>query len=547
MYHGTRRRFIFEVYRQLVVSHLILLRAEGWYKENIGSSQSVLRRIARVVRGVWRKSMFRWMSWTTVLALLMVASIGPLSAQKMQYTRNGKPVSEKTFQAGQLVQEAMTLMRTNQMQPALDKLQQAVALDPTLEDAQCNLGVVLARMGRTPEAIAQMEKAVQLSPGRAEIWMNLANMYQANGQKVKALQTYSEFLKRFPNNPFAVKVNGMVNGIKKEQERTRDIQNLGGGTADGSDYFVEISRGHPQKWNQNRLPIKVFVADAAGVPGYKPIYADILKQAFGDWAAAAEGKLAFTFVPKSEGADMTVKWSNNRNDLQNIAQRAAEGGEARIFPGPDGIVSATIVLLTMDPAPDRPLTPTLMRMKCLHEVGHACGLQGHSTMPGDIMFDTSPLADTEVSLSDRDKKTIVHLYSDDVSIIPDALSINASGVQLLNKGDADGAIEKFEEAMKLDPKTATFKENLGAALNNSAIRAWQSANFADAESKYVRALELYQQVGKAEMIARTVRNYAMLLRSQQKNEDAAALEAKYHIAGALPPAAPPKATPRKKP
>ncbi len=243
-----------------------------------------------------------------------------------------------------------------------------------------------------------------------------------------------------------------------------------------------------------------------------------------------------------------MKWSNNRNDLQNVAQRAAEGGEARIFPGPDGIVSATIVLLTLDPAPDRPLTPTLMRMKCLHEVGHACGMQGHSTMPGDIMFDTSPLADTEVSLSERDKKTIVHLYSDDVSIIPDAISINASGIILLNKGDADGAIEKFEEALKLEPQTATFKINLGAALNNSAIRAWQSANFADAESKYVRALELYQQVGKPELITRTVRNYAMLLRSQQKNDDAAALEARYHVAGALPPpASPPKVLPKKKP
>lgn len=488
--------------------------------------------------------MFRWLSWTTVAALLMVASIGPLSAQKVQYTRNGKPVSEKTYQAGQLVQEAVTLMRTNQMQPALDKLQQAVALDPSLEDAQCNLGVVLARLGRMPEAITQMEKAVQMSPVRAEIWMNLANMYQSNGQKDKALQTYREFLKRFPNNPFAVKVNGMVNGIQKELERAREIQKLGGGTGDGTDYFVEISRGHPQKWNRSRMPIKVFIADAAAVPGYKPVYGEILRQAFADWSEASQGKLSFTFVPKTEGADLTVKWSNNRNDLQNVAQRAAEGGEARIFPGPDGIVSATIVLLTLDPAPDRPLTPTLMRMKCLHEVGHACGLQGHSTVPGDIMFDTSPLADTEVSLSTRDKNTIVHLYADDVTIIPDAISINASGVQLLNTGDADGAIEKFEEAVKLDPKTATFKENLGAALNNSAIRSWQSANFVDAESKYLRALELYQQIGKTEFIARTVRNYAMLLRSQRKNADAAALEAKYHIAGGLPA---PGTVPKKKP
>lgn len=478
--------------------------------------------------------MFRRLSLVVIAALMVVAQAEPSRSQAVQYTRDGKPVSEKTYQAGMLVRDAVTLMHGGKMEQALAKLEEAVALDPTMEDAQCNLGVVYARLGRSQEAIAQMEKSVQLSPSRAEIWLNLGNMYQANGQKDKALEIYKAFLKRFPGNSYISKVQGMVNGLQKEKERAAEVQKLGGGTIDGSDYFVEISRGHPQKWNASRMPVKVFVADASKVPGYKPEYASILKQAFTDWSQATEGKLSFTYVDAAAQADLTVKWSNNRNDLQNVAQRAAEGGEAKIYPGPEGITSATITLLTLDPTPDRPLTPTLMRMKCLHEVGHACGLQGHSTTPGDIMFDTSPLSDTEVSLSARDKKTIVRLYSEDVTIIPDAISINASGVQLLNAGNADGAILKFEEAMRLDPKRPAFKENLAAALNNSAILAWHSGSYADAESKYLKAISLYEQIGKAELVARSARNYAMLLRTQNKMADAAAIEAKYHAAMGSP-------------
>lgn len=490
--------------------------------------------------------MFRGLSLLTLSALLAVAPIGPAWSQKsppqMQYMRDGKPVSEKTYQAGMLVRDAVNLMHQNHMEEALAKLQQAVVLDPTMEDAQCNLGVVLARMGKASEAITQMEKAVQLSPGRAEIWMNLANMYQANGQKDKALETYRQFLKRFPKNPYVSKVNGMIAGLQKEQERAAEVRKIAGDGYDGTDYFVEISRGHPQKWNAKRMPVKVHIADATKVPGYKPEYDAILKQAFADWSEASQGKLTFTYVDTADAADLKVKWSNNRNDLQNVAQRAAEGGEAKIYPGPEGITSATIVLLTLDPAPDRPITPSLMRMKCLHEIGHASGMQGHSTAPGDIMFDTSPLSDTDVQLSARDKKTIVRLYSDEVTIVPDAMSINASGVQLLLNGKADDAISKFEEAMKLDPKHPAYKENLAAALNNSAIKNWHEGNFVDAEAKYLKALSLYEQVGKTELLARSARNYAMLLRTQNKMADAAAIEAKYKVPqpGLLPAAAPKK-------
>lgn len=469
------------------------------------------------------------MSVPLLAALLAVACAHSAIAQKLQYMRDGKPVSEDTYQAAILVQQAVALMKQEKMPEALVKLEKAVALDPSLQDAQCNLGVVLARVGRVDEAIVQLEKSLQLSPNQAEIWLNLGNLYQARGQKDKALSSYKEFLKRFPSNPYSPKVRGMISGLEKELNLSEEVKKLGGGAGDGSDYYVEISRGHPQKWNVAKMPVKVYLPNGAGVPGYKPEYDSIMRQAFADWAEVAPGKLWFTYVPTPEAANLIVKWSNNTNDLQNVAQRAAEGGEAQIYPGPDGIASALITMLTLDPAPDRPLTPTLMRMKCLHEIGHACGMQGHSTDPHDVMFDTSPIADVAVSLSARDKKTLQRLYSDEVVIVPDAMSINAEGVKLLGAGKMDDAAQKFEQAVKLDPKQPAYKQNLAAALNNSAALAFRGGQFADAEARYVRAISLFEQAGMRDLASNAARNYVMLLRFQQKMDLAAAVEAKYKV------------------
>src|SRR5438552_18608310 len=79
-----------------------------------------------------------------------------------------------------------------------------------------------------------------------------------------------------------------------------------------------------------------------------------------------------------------------------------------IAPGQARINGANIVLLTVD-SNGQPLADEDMQKICLHEIGHALGLNGHSTINRDVMFfSRSPTVSP--APTQRDSATICKLY-----------------------------------------------------------------------------------------------------------------------------------------
>ncbi len=407
----------------------------------------------------------------------------PAAAQNTEYIVKGKTVSKEVYRAVMLLNEAIPLINAHELPQAIEKLKQAAALRPEVPEIQYNLGLCLARAGKTDEAIEHLkavvdsraelpsawitlagvyqnqgkfEDAVALykdamasfpektwetlpemhfnyglalaklgktdeaiaqmklaAPSKANLpgtWLTLGALYQASGRLQESIDAYKEFLRRFPDNKEAPRISGAVKLLEKEEQRLaagRGPHGSGLGAAAG-DYFSQVAQTGARHWPASAMPLHVYMVPANGVKGFKPYYDDIFKQCFDEWVSASSGKISIEYVTEPSKAQIEFCWGDDPAKLAN----RAEGGEARIFVRPDStIVKANITVLTVPVTPLRPVTDNLIRFTCLHEIGHALGMSGHSLTPGDIMFFSSTITDERRSLSQRDMKTLERLYA----------------------------------------------------------------------------------------------------------------------------------------
>lgn len=91
---------------------------------------------------------------------------GVVSVHELQH-----PVPKKALQDAYKAQQ---LDRDKQIPKAIEKLEDAVRIDPEYRDAHVNLGVLYARTGRNAEAKNEFQKAADLGPPDARVFVNLA-------------------------------------------------------------------------------------------------------------------------------------------------------------------------------------------------------------------------------------------------------------------------------------------------------------------------------------------------------------------------------------
>jgi predicted Zn-dependent protease len=92
--------------------------------------------------------------------------------------------------------------------------------------------------------------------------------------------------------------------------------------------------------------------------------------------------------------------------MEQGATRRSIGQDAQ---GNLWVTRATIRILVSSRETHSSLPDAEMRTVCLHEIGHALGLFGHSTNNEDIMFFCGTPSSTG-ALTERDRQTIGHLY-----------------------------------------------------------------------------------------------------------------------------------------
>lgn len=322
--------------------------------------------------------------------------------QDWEFKVNGKRVARNVYDAALLLNESTKLIKNNCTERAVGKLKRAILLAPDLPEPHTNLAVLLARQGKLEEAKKHLLKATDSSDAPDLAFLNLATLYQTTGELDKAISVYEIYTSRTDDKGTKAALDLLRN--EKAHRAT-----TAGNTA-SNDYLEQSSFHGWTRWSESRMPLKIYVeppqTDDEEPSGYKETYGNILRQSFYDWSKVSNNKIRFVFTPNERVADIKCHWTNDPQFLGG----GAEAGETRFKCVSHAMVTADIYLRTKEEQGAFPYTDNAVKGTCLHEIGHALGISGHSLMVSDIMFFSTPFVESERHLSSRDRNTLLRLY-----------------------------------------------------------------------------------------------------------------------------------------
>jgi tetratricopeptide (TPR) repeat protein len=439
--------------------------------------------------------------------------------------------------AVRLYNEGVEAFNKNDLATAAAKFKAATESDPNMAEAHCNYGNALAMSGNYKDALSELNKAKTINPKLPLVYSGLGSTYQALGKMPEAVSNYKKFLELDPSSEQAPKVKSIIGMLQGEISRTSKNHSPNG----ADDYLGDATQNGMTRWPASRMPIKIFIASGTSVPGYRPSFEGIVKQSFQDWVDAAQGKIKTEYVGSADAAQIVCSWTNNPKEMIS----SAEGGHAMVVPDQDGISKTHIYLLTIRQDDNGPVGDNYARRVDLHEIGHALGLLGHSPNPGDIMFGTIPPADLACALSEKDKNTILALYSADAatlaqhplntgdmiagdpsSAVVRSAKLNHEAVEAMKNKNFIVAVQKLEEAHKVDPNNEVFSSNLGLAYGNCASMCMLLGQPQMADQYFNKSLPLAAKTSNKANYISILRNYWTFLKATKRDAEASKIEAK---------------------
>lgn len=144
------------------------------------------------------------------------------------------------------------------------------------------------------------------------------------------------------------------------------------------------SQSRPDRVLDHSSPLPYFVADGRGRAGYLPGDEQLAVWALGSWQRSSGNALTFVAAPEAR-AVLRVYWADpmegQYGEMRPIVVDGRRG--AAVYIRPD--VTALGEDVAQRARQDRLFRDTIVHLTCVHELGHALGLE-HTSDYRDIMY-----------------------------------------------------------------------------------------------------------------------------------------------------------------
>lgn len=296
----------------------------------------------------------------------------------------------------------------------------------------------------------------------------------------------------------------------------------------GDDYLAELLADRIDIWPAARMPIKVYIGQCD-----REEHRAVVAAALSKWQSLSGQRVSFKTVDEPKVADMQIRWERDRRKLCDPA--SSESGESRITCDDRGICYADVIIATNLRDGER-LSLEAISWTALHEIGHALGLQGHSSKSADLMAPTQRLSQISMTSqpTQRDLNTLARLYTElaakraseaTVSHTKQPVDrwrhtklVNAA-VTCMRNSQFEEAIAILQSVIAIDPGYALARENLSVALNNAAIKYESLKRYDEAIEKLEQACRVSPNDKNCrENLATILYTYAIAMKDDNKDK-----------------------------
>lgn len=308
----------------------------------------------------------------------------------------------KSCAAADLQLEGFSYIKAKNFSKALECFETALKEHPKSWMLMQSIGNCQMELGHYDTAITYLQKSIDAGGLHASQCNNMAAVYQRSGHPEKSWSWLKLACSLDPAKAADPQTQAIIRQLG-------DPVNNPIGSLSASDYLSGIFQ--ISKWGKEDMPLKVYIRQNPQIPAFYADFTVMVRESLDQWCKATGNAVSYKFIERPELANLLWDYTDRRELCTSDDELGTEAAtDMKIRMKDNRPEQANIVILIKDrPGAVAFRDRVFLTRSCLHEMGHALGMHGHSPNSHDVMFSAATLGG-DAKLTERDKTTIWRIY-----------------------------------------------------------------------------------------------------------------------------------------